>query len=45
MVEKPATGMSVSTKDVREVGAEWMSYQAIEQLQIASFLEGQGKCS
>ena len=33
---------SIRNKDVREVGAEWISYQAIEQLQIASFLEGQG---
>jgi hypothetical protein len=29
-------------KDVREIGAEWMSYQALEQLQIADFLRGAG---
>ncbi|PKP51395.1 MAG: hypothetical protein CVT92_12920 [Bacteroidetes bacterium HGW-Bacteroidetes-1] len=33
---------SIRNKDVREIGAEWMSYQAIGQLQIASFLERQG---
>ncbi len=33
---------SVRNKDVKEIGAEWMSYQATEQLQIRSFLETQG---
>jgi hypothetical protein len=33
---------SIRNKDVREIGAEWMSYQATEQLQIRSFLEHQG---
>jgi hypothetical protein len=33
---------SIRNKDVREIGAEWMSYQAIGQLQIALFLERQG---
>ncbi len=33
---------SIKNKDVREVGAEWLSYQAMSQLQIAPFLEGQG---
>ena len=33
---------SIRNRDVREVGAEWMSYQAIGQLQIAPFLEGRG---
>lgn len=33
---------SIRNKDVREVGAEWLSYQAINQLQIAPFLERQG---
>lgn len=33
---------SIRNKDVREVGAEWMSYQAMGQLQIATFLERQG---
>ncbi len=33
---------SIRNKDVREVGAEWMSYQATEQLQIRTFLESQG---
>lgn len=32
---------SIRNKDIREIGAEWMSYQAIEQLQIRSFLERQ----
>jgi hypothetical protein len=33
---------SIRNKDVREIGAEWLSYQAAEQLQIRTFLEGQG---
>jgi hypothetical protein len=33
---------SIRNKDVREIGAEWLSYQAIEQLQIGSFLAQQG---
>jgi hypothetical protein len=33
---------SIRNKDVREIGAEWLSYQAMNQLQIASFLEHQG---
>jgi predicted Rdx family selenoprotein len=33
---------SIRNKDVREIGAEWMSYQAMRQLQIAPFLESQG---
>ena len=33
---------SIRNKDVREIGAEWLSYQAINQLQIAPFLERQG---
>jgi len=33
---------SIRNKDVREIGAEWMSYQATEQLQIRTFLESQG---
>lgn len=33
---------SIRNKDVREIGAEWLSYQAINQLQIGSFLEQQG---
>jgi hypothetical protein len=33
---------SIRNKDVKEIGAEWMSYQAMQQLQIASFLEQQG---
>ena len=32
----------IRNKDVREIGAEWLSYQATEQLQIRTFLEGQG---
>jgi len=32
---------SIRNKDIREIGAEWMSYQATEQLQIRSFLERQ----
>lgn len=30
---------SIKNKDVREIGAEWLSYQAVEQLNIASFLK------
>ena len=33
---------SIRNKDVREIGAEWLSYQALNQLQIAVFLERQG---
>lgn len=33
---------SLKNKDVREIGAEWMSYQAIEQLQFGYFLQKQG---
>ena len=33
---------SIRNKDVREIGAEWLSYQAMNQLQIAGFLELQG---
>lgn len=33
---------SIRNKDVREIGAKWLSYQAVSQLRIASFLEQQG---
>lgn len=33
---------SIRNKDVREIGAEWLSYQAMDQLQISLFLEQQG---
>jgi len=33
---------SIRNKDVREVGSEWLTYQAMEQLKIARFLEHQG---
>ena len=33
---------SIRNKDVREIGAEWLSFQAMTQLQISSFLERQG---
>jgi len=33
---------SIRNKDVREVGAEWVSYQAMRQLRIAPFLESLG---
>ena len=33
---------SIRNKDVREVGAEWLSYQAMHQLQVAPFLKGLG---
>ena len=36
---------SIRNKDVREIGAEWMSYQAMNQLQISVFLERQGWCA
>jgi hypothetical protein len=32
---------SIRNKDVREIGAEWLSCQAVGQLRIASFLEQQ----
>ena len=33
---------SIRNKDVREIGAEWLSYQAMDQLQIGEFLREQG---
>jgi transposase len=33
---------SIVTEDVREIGAEWLCLQAIEQLSIPSFLKDQG---
>ena len=33
---------SIRNKDVREIGAEWLSYQAMRQLQIAPFLKSLG---
>jgi hypothetical protein len=33
---------SIRNKDVREIGVEWMLHQAMQQLQIAPFLEQQG---
>ena len=33
---------SIRNKDVREIGAEWLSYQAMRQLRIAPFLESLG---
>jgi hypothetical protein len=33
---------SIRNKDVREIGSEWLSYQAMNQLQIAGFLERRG---
>ncbi len=33
---------SIRNKDVREIGAEWLSFQALLQLQITPFLERQG---
>jgi len=33
---------SIRNKDVREIGAEWLSYQAMKQLQVVPFLEGLG---
>ena len=33
---------SIKNKDVREIGAEWMCHQALDQLQLEGFLEKQG---
>jgi hypothetical protein len=33
---------SIRSKDVREIGAEWLSYQAVEQLQIGVLLRSMG---
>ena len=33
---------SIRNKDVREIGSEWLSYQAMRQLQLAPFLESLG---
>lgn len=33
---------SFETEEVREIGAEWLCYQAIQQLEISRFLEQQG---
>lgn len=44
-VEKRKRLVDVDTikhKDVREIGAEWMGYQALEQLQLKGFLETLG---
>jgi hypothetical protein len=34
---------TIKNKDVNEIGAEWMSYQALEQLKIKEFLSEAGK--
>jgi hypothetical protein len=52
-IDRPSTGKhqkdlhtidlnTLKNKDVREVGAEWMCYQAIKQLGIKEFLSGKG---
>lgn len=33
---------TIKHKDVREIGGEWMSYQALEQLKVAGFLKTLG---
>jgi len=33
---------TIRNKDIREIGAEWMCFKAIEQLKIRDFLEGSG---
>jgi len=33
---------SIKHKDAREIGAEWLSYQALEQLQVGGFLRQRG---
>jgi len=33
---------SIRNQDVREIGAEWMSYQAMSQLRVAPFLASRG---
>ncbi len=33
---------SIRNKDIREIGGEWLCYQAIDQLQIGKFLQNQG---
>lgn len=33
---------TIKNKDINEIGAEWMSYQALEQLQIREFLKSAG---
>lgn len=33
---------SIKNKDVREVGAEWLCFQALRQLEMDTFLSGQG---
>lgn len=35
---------SIKNRDVREIGAEWLTYQAMSQLQITPFLEKMGWC-
>lgn len=35
---------SIRNKDVREIGAEWLCHQTMDQLHIPSFLEQQGWC-
>jgi len=36
---------SIKNKDIREIGGEWLSFQAIKQLRIATYLEQQGWAS
>ena len=33
---------SIRSKDVREIGSEWLCFQALNQLRISAFLEQQG---
>jgi len=33
---------SLKNKDIREIGAEWMCYQALQQLQLSDFLSTRG---
>jgi len=33
---------TIKHENVREIGAEWLSYQALEQLKVAEFLKGLG---
>lgn len=35
---------SIRNKDVREIGAEWLCHQTMDQLHIPTFLEQQGWC-
>jgi hypothetical protein len=41
-LKKWVDSQSIKHKDVREIGAEWLCYQSLDQLKLGSFLENMG---